>query len=205
LAAILLVWVGTAAAGRPATACRHTQLTAEVSAGEAFAKRIGNELVFRLTPERLGPEGESSGWLVTMTMAKATDDYIYPVTPPLRFNPTQTLGSSYGDDAKASLGHPHVMRFLVTKADFDHLQPLLTNALWPYAAPHPEDATSAYVTAVEQLELGWLRITFPSYDVDAATDSIRRLKLRVEIAAPKRFVFAPGLATTTAPCPPRDE
>jgi len=116
-------------------------LPGELQAGGHFEKVIGGDLVFRLEPEILGPHGDLHGWQISLAPSHESDrDYIFPVNPPLRFNGLQTLGPGYGDDTKTSLAHPHEMFFLLDRADYDRIWPLLTNALWPYSAPEPDKA-----------------------------------------------------------------
>ena len=201
-AAAIVGIVGESAPKEPAR-CQSAVFVAEAQAGSGFEKTIGNDLVFKLTPTRLGSDGELAGWDITLTPAKeAQKDYIHPVSPPLRFNPTQTLGAGYGESAKASLSRPHEMSFLLTRSDYDRIQPLLTNALWPYAAPNPDDAANQYFSALNALSLGWLKITALSYDLASENeDSIRRVKVQVEIRAPTSFTFASGFVAKPSACP----
>jgi hypothetical protein len=182
--------------------CRSATFTAEVRAERGFQKAIGEDLLFKLTPARLGSGGELSGWEIRVTPAKEPGkDYIYPVNPPLRFNSSQTLGASYGEGTKTSLASSHEMHFLLARSDYDRIQPLLTDALWPYAAPDPDEAANQYVTAVNTLSRGWLKITVLSYDLAPETESIRRVKVRAEIRAPRSFAFAPELGAKPSACP----
>jgi hypothetical protein len=176
-----------------AASCQTASFAAELSAGDKVEKLIGNDLFFRLDPIRLGAKGELNGWEISMATAKAPDhDYIYPVNPPLRFNGLQILGASYGEGVQASLGHPHEMWFLLNRADYDRLSPLLTNALWPYSAPRPDQSNAEYLDAVRTVAKGWLKFGVVSYDLSAA-DSVARLKFRVEFRAPGISSLSGGL------------
>ena len=128
------------------------------------------------------------------------NDYIYPVNPPLRFNGLETLGPGYGDDVKASLGHPHEMRFLLDAADYDRLWPLVTNALWPSDAPDPEAAADKYFQALKSLTTGYLTITVQNYDVDPTNGSIRSITFVAEFTAPKSFAFDLALKPRPSRC-----
>ena len=186
-----------------ASRCQAITLTAELSAGDRFEEPIGSALVFQLDPARLGPNGELSGWEMKITTAAAApdDDYIYPVTPPLRFNGVQTLGPSYGDDAKKSLSYPHEVRFLLRRSDYDRIVPLLTNALWPCQAPNPDKAGPEYLAALEKTPAGWLKLTVLSYALAPGTDLIRHIKFRADFVAPKDFIFLSELRPESATCP----
>ena len=112
------------------TPCQLVTLTGKISSGDRFEKPIGQGLSFRLLPIRLGPEGELNGWGIGLTPESDPHaDYVYPVNPPIRFNGLQILGPSYGEDAKASLGHTHEMRFLLDERSYQRISPLLRNAL----------------------------------------------------------------------------
>jgi len=183
------------------TGCRSIALTVELSAGKGFEKRIGQDLVFKVDPERDGPKGELSGWGIELVPARVPDnDYIYPVNPPLRFNGLQTLGPSYGDDTKGSLGHAHEMDFLLNSADYDRLWPLVTNALWPYMPSNPDAAADRYFDALKALAKGHLTITVQSYDADPVTDVISSIKFQAEFIAPESFAFDPALKPKLVSC-----
>jgi hypothetical protein len=186
----------------PSVACHQVVLTGELSAGESFEKAFGGGLVFHLDPDKLGSQGELDGWSISLRPVGAADqDYIYPVSPPLRFNGVQTLGPSYGDNVKASLDHAHEMRFLLSAADYQKIWVFLTNALWPYNAPHPDQAGAEYADALSHLTTGFLKLTVTHYDADANTGSIRRLSFRAELTAPEKFIFDPVLQSRPARCP----
>ena len=186
----------------PAKDCHQIAITGELSSGDSFQRNIGSGFVLRLNPEPAGANGEFNGWNIILTPADNPDqDYIYPVSPPLRFNGLQTLGPSYGDDAKTSLGYAHEMHFLLNAADYKHIQPLLTSALWPYSAPNPDRAGPEYVEALEQLTTGLLKLTVASYDLDPANGSIRHMKFRAEFTAPASFAFDLALQSKPITCP----
>jgi hypothetical protein len=158
--------------------------------------------VFKLEPETLGPHGDLHGWQVSLAPSREPDrDYIYPVNPPLRFNGLQTLGPSYGDDTKTSLAHPHEMFFLLDRADYDRLWPLLTNALWPYSAPKPDKAADQYISALKTFAVGQLKLTVPAYDADPVNGSIRRINFQAEFTTPRNVELDPALKPQRAECP----
>jgi hypothetical protein len=196
---LLLLGLTVSIVGQPMAACHSITLTGEQQSGDRFEKVIGGELVFRLEPERLGRDGELHGWRISLAPLHEPDrDYIYPVNPPLRFNGLQILGPSYGDDTKTSLAHPHEMRFMLDRADYDRISPLLTNALWPYSAPHPDDE---YVGALETLVMGQLKFTVRAYDADPVNGSIRRIDFQAEFTTPENFGLDQALKPKPAVCP----
>jgi hypothetical protein len=189
-----------------ATSCHSIMLTGQLQAGDHFEKVIGADLVFKLEPETLGPHGELHGWQVSLAPSHEPDrDYIYPVNPPLRFSGLQTLGPGYGDDTKTSLAHPHEMFFLLDRADYDRLWPLLNNALWPYSAPEPDKAADQYLSALKTLAVGQLKITVPAYDADPVNGSIRRINFQAKFTTPRNVELDQALKPQPAECPIRTD
>jgi len=115
------------------------------------------------------------------------------VNPPLRFNGSQILGPSYGDDTKTSLAHLRQMRFLLSAAEYDRIWPLVTNALWPYSSPRPDKAADDYLDALKTLPTGRFKFTVQAYDADPLTGSIRHINFRAEFTTPANFDFDPAL------------
>jgi hypothetical protein len=182
-------------------ACNSAPVASELLAGQTFERVISSELVFQIRPEKLGPNGQFDGWTIALhSKSSPEDDYIYPVNPPIRFNGLQTLGPAYGEDAKASLGHAHQMNFLLSRKDYNRIQPLLTGALWPYSAPHPDTAGSEYLEGLKHLSMGTADLQVLSYDLLAGTDSIRRVKFRIVFTAPADFKFEPALGAKPSSC-----
>jgi hypothetical protein len=60
---VLLLGLAVSVVGEPmaATSCHSIVLTGELQSSDLFEKAIGGELVFRLEPEGLGPEGKVRG------------------------------------------------------------------------------------------------------------------------------------------------
>jgi hypothetical protein len=199
----LVLGLALSTAGQAATSisCHSILLTGELSAGNHFEKLIGGGLEIRLDPARLGPKGDVNGWDITLVpLGKRNDDYIYPVNPPLRFNALQLLGPGYGEDTKSSLERAHQMRFLLSAWDFDRISPLLTNALWPYSAPHPDKALDDYASALKTLTTGELKFVVQRYGADPDTGSIRHIEFRAEFTAPDSFGFDSALQPKRTPC-----
>jgi hypothetical protein len=181
--------------------CRAFTLTGELVAKASFERVIGNGLSFQLKPTGLGAKGQLDGWEIYIVRPEAVDqDYIYPVNIPLRFNGVQILGASYNDDAKASLERPHEMWFLVNKADYDKMSPVLNNALWPYMSPHPDKVRDEFFAVLKMVETGWLKFTVLNYDLAADADSVKRIKFQVDFNVPRSFRLAPKLNSSAATC-----
>lgn len=106
----------------------------------------------------------------------------------------------YGESTKSSLSRSHSGRFLLRQADYDRLQPLLTNALWPYSAPHPDKAEDEYSEAVGKLALGQFKLMVIGFEADPNSGSIHNIKFQVEITVPAGFELDSNQSAHSAPC-----
>jgi hypothetical protein len=181
--------------------CRSTSFMAELKAGQVFEKAIGGDLIFQISTP-----ADSSPWQISIfPRTSKQDDLIYPVNPPLRFNPLQQIGAGYDLDVKASLAMPRTMWFLLSKADFERLWPAVENALWPYNAPEPERAADEYLNLLGSVVKGQLKLQVLSSEIDPGTNSPRRIKFRTEIIVPNNFSLAPDLKSRPSACPKLEE
>jgi hypothetical protein len=179
---LLILGVGSAWS---ADQCNSVSISAKLTADQTFEQEIGGDLVFRIRPEKLGPEGDLHGWIVTLFRKRSPQqDYIYPVNPPIRFNGLQTLGSVFGESSKSSLESAHRMRFLFQQNDYERIQPYLTAALWPYSAPHPDTVGAEYLSALQHLRMGVADLRVLSYELIPGTESIRQMKFQAVFTAP---------------------
>jgi len=178
--------------------CSAVEFTATLSAGDSFRRKL-DDLVFRVKPTK--DKGFCYGWIFTLEDA-AGHDFIYPVNPPLRLNPLQFLGCSYGLTAQQSLEMSRSLRFLLSESDYLQLDPLVMNALWPGDAPDPEHAAERYLQALGTVNTGILRLKVVHFEV-SADGSVRSAQLKVEFVAPSSFHFDPALKPYPATCPAR--
>ena len=196
----LLIPVSLSAQNKSAS-CRSFTLASELAAKASLARDIGNGLSFQVKPTGLGAKGELDGWEIYIVRPEEPKkDYIYPVNLPLRFNGVQILGASYNDDAKASLGRPHEMWFLMNKADYDKMSPAVDHALWPYSAPHLDKVADEFYGVLKTVQTGWLKFTVLNYDIAPDADSLKRIKFQVDFNVPQSFKLAAGLNSSVTPC-----
>jgi hypothetical protein len=179
--------------------CSAIEMVMRIEAGRNYAQSIGNGLTFKISAMK----DKEWGWNLSLEDNMGRD-YIYPVNPPLRLNPSQTLGRGYGDSARQSLSHDRNLRFLLDNADYNHLEPLMDNALWPYSAPDPDRALDEYVTALHNLQTGVLKLEILAADI-APNDSVRSAKFHVEFVAPQAFHFDASLHPHPSACPVEDD
>jgi hypothetical protein len=152
-----------------------------------------SDLTFKLQPLA------SSGWTFSLVDTKDRD-FIYPVNPPLRFNGSQTLGAGYGDTAKRSLSYGRELRFLLNGSEYDVFWPYVEHALWPYTAADPHHAADQYLSELEKLRTGLLRLTVVRSDV-SETDEVRFAEFKIEFIAPTAYQFVSSLSPYAVACP----
>lgn len=181
----------------PGPRCSAVSLIVKLDAGKSYAQEVGG-LNFKIKAE--DGKGSCNGWSFTLEDA-AGNDFIYPVNMPLRFNPSQFLGCSYGLTAKQGLEMKRNMRFILNKRDYLLLDPLMRNALWPYSAPDPEHAGEKYLDAISAVRTGLLRLNTVRSRI-SPDGAIQSATFRVDLTAPTSFRFEPGLKPHPSPCPP---
>src|SRR5437016_936300 len=177
-------------------ACSAVSLDIALQAGDDYAQRV-NDLTFKV--KTWLPKSEGAGWTFSLEDAGG-HDYIYPVNPPLRFNPSQYLGRAYGESALQSLSWNRELRFLDNKVDYERFWPLVTNALWPYTAPRPDKAAEEYFTELGKIQTGLMRLKIVKSDV-TPDDLVRSAEFAVEVVAPSDIRFDPDLKPYSHECP----
>jgi hypothetical protein len=178
------------------SSCNSVSFKVTLHVSEDFEKELGGGLLFRVK------SAKQPGWFVDIVPAEATSqDYIYPVNLPLRFNPNQTLGPGYGESVRSSLAYTHEMQFLLYKPDYDRVSSLIGNVLWSSQTSDPDKALSDYASAARKAKKGMLKVNVFSYKTNNATGALARIKLRVQITTPLEFQYAPGLTPMPASCP----
>lgn len=198
LASLLLMpLVAAITAQAQSSSCQTVFFKAALNAGDDFTRELGGGLLFRIRTQK------DPAWFLDIVPAEAnTQDYVYPVNLPLRFNGNQTLGPGFGETVKSSLAHPHEMNFLLNRSDFDRISALVGNVLQSYKTNDPDKAISDYTNAVDRVKKGSLRVAISSYKTDLKTGALTHIKLRVQITTPMDFQFAPKLNPLSWPCHP---
>ncbi len=183
--------------GASGNSCSAVSFTAKLDAGKSFAQKVG-DLEFKIRANH--DKALCGGWTFTLEDAGG-HDFIYPVNFPLRFNPSQLLGCSYGLTVRQGLEMKRSLRFILTERDYLQLDPLMKDALWPADSPDPKHAGEKYLQAIRTIQTGLLRLDTLRSNV--STDGlIQSATFHVDLIAPGSFHFEPGLKPYSAPCPP---
>jgi hypothetical protein len=191
----LLATIAGRAQSSASLPCQSIYFKASLNAHEDFERELGGGLLFRVKSMK------QPGWFIDVVPAEEVrDDYVYPVNPPLRFNPNQTLGPGNSETAESSLRHAHVMNFLLNRSDYEKISGLIDNVLWPYKTPDPDKAVSDYTNAVDEAKKGQLKVVVASHKIDRKSGAVEHIKLRVQITLPTGFEFAPGLYPLPSRC-----
>jgi len=199
VAAVVLALFGTLRSQLRASgnSCSAVSFTAKLDAGDSFAQKVGG-LEFKLT----ATHGKTScnGWGFSLEDGNG-NDFIYPVNMPLRFNPSQFLGCSYGLTAKQGLEMKRSLRFILSEQDYLRLDPLMRDALWPGDSPDPEHAAERYLNAIRAVQTGLIRLKTVRYEL-SSDGLIQSATFRVDLIAPAGFRFDTALKTYSTHCPP---
>src|SRR5258708_37235402 len=116
--------------------CHAIGFEGEIVAGQTFERKIGTGLNLRFVPQNFGDaKTVLAGWhveLAPVPQEGSTDglkDFIYPVNPPLRFNPWQEIDTSYGIAAVKKLQHAIAYAFILNAQDYRRIEAALNDAL----------------------------------------------------------------------------
>lgn len=188
--------------------CHAIALDGEVGAGQTFDREIGGSLTLKFEPQNFGDEKSVlSGWRVALLPAPqkgspdGAKDFIHPVNLPLRFNPSQDIGTSYGISAAHKLQHTIAYAFVRNMQDYRRIEAAMNDALWPHSAHDPQNADDKYRSTLESLALGELRFVPLHVVTDHSGQGIQHLRFRVEIAAPNSFKFSRAFSDHPQACP----
>jgi hypothetical protein len=171
--------------------CQYATIEGQVTGGNSFRQPLGNGLVFRLDAFK-----DNFGWQIAVSPENSTDDWAYPVNPPLRSENSEWLGTGYGDIAREVLSYPHEVRFLLNRTDYSRMIQLATEALWPYMSKEPEKAASVYLDALKTVRTGSLLLTTQDYDRSGPPETVAWMKFSILIVVPKGFRGYSGLHWT---------
>ena len=206
--------------------CKSSSFTAEIKSGETFNRALGDglSLVLLPSPDPSNPIGYPEQWTIYVHDRKLQHrnpniddaDYIYPVNPPLRGNPSQIVGAVYGLTVKESLEIQRDLFFLLNPQDYEKMNALTIAALWPYTVAEPEKTSEKYLNGLSKVPLGELKFTVLDYELGDAiavkqgdaevqpppeAQIINRLKFEVEVIVPATFPLERTLHSTSTACP----
>lgn len=183
LAALALPTVGAAdLSGQEPARCDH--LSGEVRAGEAWERRFGNGLLFRLRPNPKAPPNPP-GWTIEVREAPdGTDDFVWVATPPYRWDNPRYLDTGHGKTAESAVAwHTRSFGFVTSEEAREELAHLVGFLLWrpPGTSDAEYEAAQDSIRArwearMEQVGRGRLRIT----GADVSTPEERPPSGRIE-------------------------
>jgi hypothetical protein len=179
-----------------AQSCIRTDFIGNVRAGNSFQQPLGNCLVLHLNPLR-----SRWGWdVIVSPVSHPSEDWAYPVNPPLRFGNSQYMGTGYGESVRQKLSYPHEIRFLVTKADYSRMSKLAQDALWPYQSSQLENAATNYLAALKNVATGTVMLTPVDYDRNGTPETVEWMKFNAVVIAPLDFTGSGDLHWNTGTC-----
>jgi len=182
--------------GATTARCNVVSFTASLEAGHSFNQKVGGlEFKLRATNDKR----LCNGWWFSLEDAGG-HDFIYPLNLPLRFNPSQFLGCSYGLTVRQGLEMKRSLQFILTEEDYARLGPRMSDALWLANSPDPEHAGEKYLAALRTVRAGLIQLNTTHFDL-SPNGLIRSATFRVKLTAPDRFQFDPALKPYSTACP----
>ena len=177
--------------------------TGEVTRGQPFAKDVGHNLFFRLTP---ATSEEGGGWVIEILPPTEPADgdpieFAAIATPPYHAYNDRYIAAAFGYSAKEALATP-VRRFnFVQSVEDEHRADEVVNAaLYPSTVGESERARVAAESAALMLGTGQIRIVKSKIasGKEGSPDVIAWIRFEVDLN------FAPGLTLqdVLAPHPP---
>jgi hypothetical protein len=180
--------------------CHRAAFEDRARGGEAYSRPLGGGLVFHLQPE-----GKNQGWQIVVSPEGSQQDWAYPVNPPLRSANAQAMMTGWGEGVRARLGHPHRVRFLLEKADYERMSQRVSDALWPYSAKDPEHATEAYFDELARVRTGTVEVTAIDYDRSGPPKSVEWMRFLAVVTVPGDFAADPRLNWRAGACAPPEQ
>jgi hypothetical protein len=182
-----------------AQTCIRADFVGSVNGGASLQQPLGNGLVLHFNPLK-----DKWGWeIVVSPQESVSDDWAYPVNPPLRFGNSQYMGTGYGESVKQKLSYPHEIRFLLTNADYSRMSKLARDALWPYESTQPESAATAYLTALKTVATGTVILSPIDYDRGGPPETVDWMKFKAVVIVPRIFAGSSELHWKAGSCEPK--
>ena len=186
-------------------ACILLSFRGEVSTNQAFERRFGDGLLFRLVPK-----GEQFGWDIEVVPDRPGDtsqsEYIWVVTPPYHFWNPRYLDASYGMSASEAVrSSPRNFNFVLNEEQYKKAADLVALAV----TSHPQsDKRSAEEFAKESQDAANALFKFPvakgrliilksrigTSDESGKQGFIKWLEFRVDLRVPCDFSAIGGSA-----------
>ena len=183
----------TAEGSVSAIACRELSFTARINGDEEYSRELGDKLWVRFAPTK-----DKWGWIVSVGPADSTDDYAWPVNPPLRGDNSQYLSTGYGDTVEYRLRHEHQIFFVFDRAHYNQAMKLVNDE----AFSKNDDGASRYLAALPTIPAGILYLKPIRFDVVNEGKSVNWMEYSLTVIVPVSFEPAAGLNAKERPCPP---
>jgi hypothetical protein len=175
-----------------AIACRELSFTARINGNEEYSRELGDKLWVRFAPTK-----DKWGWIVTVGPADSTDDYAWPVNPPLRGDNSQYLSTGYGDTVEYRLGFEHRIFFVFDRAHYDQAVKLVNDEAFSKDAY----GASRYLAALPTIPAGILYLKPIRFEVVNDGKSVNWMEYSLTVIVPVSFEPAAGLNAKERPCP----
>ena len=181
------------ATGERVSAYRELSFDGRINGDEKYSRELGNELWVRFAPMK-----DKWGWIVSVGPADSSDDYAWPVNPPLRGGNSQYLGTGYGDAVAYRLKNEHRIFFVFDRANYDHAVKLVNDQ----AFSKNDNGASRYLAAHPTIPAGILYLKPIRFEVVNEGKSVNWMEYSIIVVVPGSFQPAARLNAKERSCPP---
>jgi hypothetical protein len=171
----------------PTGPCHQLSLTASIDTTDEYHREFLSGTTLNILPMK-----DSTGWQITLTPKGRQDDWIVPVTLPLRTGEAATISSGYGQTLQDRLrmlqSAPQSLRFTRSAGDYRHWSKLARLTL---TSTDPNSA-QMFLKEVQEEPLGRLAVRVRSYSMKPDQKEARSAILELRATVP------PGTSGLTA-------
>jgi hypothetical protein len=175
--------------------CHESSFEGRVNGGEEYSHELGGGLKIRLLPSK-----KNWGWMIEIQPLDGTDDYAYPVNPPLRSGNSQWLSTGYGETVEQQLKYEHEVFFVLNRAERERALKLADAAI---SSSDPE-AAGRFLSILPTLRSAVLRVKPINYETADEGERVKWMQFGVTVTTPANFRPAPGLNPKDIACPSRE-
>jgi hypothetical protein len=172
--------------------CHEFSFEGRVNGGEEYSHELGGGLKIRLLPSK-----KNWGWVIEIQPLDDTDDYAYPVNPPLRSGNSQWLSPGYGATVEQQLKYEHEVFFVLNRTEHERALKLADAAI---SSSDPE-AAGRFLSILPTLRSAALKITPINYETADEGETLKWMQFGVTVTTPGNFRPAPGLNAKDIACP----
>jgi hypothetical protein len=176
-----------------ASACHESSFSGRINGGEKYSRELGERLWVRFAPTK-----SNWGWAISVEPEESTDDYAWPVNPPLQSGNSQYLSTGYGESVGYQLQHDHRIFFVLNRTVYEEAIKLVNDEAYSKEA----EGARRYLAALPNIPTGILYVKPIKFEVVNEGNAVNWMEYSITAITPASFHLAAGLNPKGRPCPP---